>query len=60
MNKLINRIDKILDENEFLNETLFYEVSEELNPIKNKLIKDKNDENSFEFVEQNNKDKKPI
>lgn len=59
MNKLINRIDKILDENEFLNETLFYEVSEELNPIKNTLIKDKNDENSFEFVEQNNKDKKP-
>jgi len=59
INKLINRIDKILDENEFLNETLFYEVSEELNPINNKLIKDKNDENSFEFTEQNNKDKKP-
>ena len=59
MNKLINRIGKILDENEFLNETLFYELLEELNPIKNKLIKDKNDENSFEFVEQNNKDKKP-
>jgi len=31
MNKLINRIGKILDENEFLNETLFYELFEELN-----------------------------